>query len=293
MAYHNKKILITGAAGLIGRELYSYLLNQGYDVVGIDNYSRFPEVESTVLNVSVDRFVKNNKNEFDIVFHLAAINGTSNFYDRPLDVIQNNTFTDMSIFNFVETNPNCKLVYASTSEVVSDSTVFPTPELLDIKINDIHNPRWSYRLPKVLSENYVTNSNLRYVIVRFFNLFSEYSGKGHFVYDITKKIKNNEFELIGADETRSFCYVQDAIPALTHLGFYEHGVFNLGSDEEINILTAANVIAKKFGKTPNWNLLPGKKGSVKRRCPDLTKLRYAIPDYKPRSFREIIECLEI
>ena len=294
MADYNKKILITGAAGLIGRSLFAYLKSLNYNVVGIDNLSRFPNYKGECENIDVKTFVDNNKNDFDFIYHLAAINGTSNFYNRPLEVITNNTKTDLSVFDFAAKNKNCKLVYASTSEVVAGTNIIPTPEITDITISDVHNSRWSYRHSKILSENYLVNSDLNYVIIRFFNLFSEHSGPGHFVYDIIEKIKNKNFEIIGADETRSFCYVDDALPAIVTLGeTQENKIFNVGSDEEISILEAAEIIANKFNEYPKWNCLPGKEGSVRRRCPNLSKLKLVIPDYNPRLFKEVIECMDI
>jgi nucleoside-diphosphate-sugar epimerase len=289
-----KKILITGAAGLIGRELYSYLKAQGHSVVGIDNWSRFCKYSSDIVHCSVKQFILENKNEFDYIYHLAAINGTKNFYQRPLEVTLNNNITDLEIFNYVETNPLCKLIYASSSEVIAGTEIVPTPEIKDITITDIHNPRWSYRLNKIMSENYLSNSSLNYVIIRFFNLFSEYSGSGHFVYDIVKKLKSHDFSLIGADETRSFCYVNDTIPALVYVSEnLSQEIINIGSDEEISVLDAANIIAEKLKIIPEWNLVDSLSGSVKRRCPDLTKLKTLIPNYNPKQFKEVIKCMDI
>lgn len=294
MADNRKRILVTGAAGLIGREVYLYLKNAGHDVVGVDNFSRFPDYDCDVLDYEVEEFIQRYQNDFDYIYHFAAINGTTNFYKRPLDVITNNTNTDFAIFKFAQTNDKCKLIYASTSEVVAGTDKIPTPEEQNISITDIHNPRWSYRLSKVLSENYLANSNLNYVVIRFFNLFSEHSGPGHFTYDIKNKIKNKNFEIIGAEETRSFCYVKDAVPAIVYVGENcRSDIINIGSDEEISILEAANILANRLGETPQWHFKQGLTGSVKRRCPDLTKLKTLMPEYSPRSFKEIIECMDI
>lgn len=292
MADNRKRILVTGAAGLIGRELYNHLkLDPNNDVIGIDDYSRFPDYKSDVIKSSVYEFVFTKKyNDFDYIYHMAATNGTASFYNDPNYTLNNNAFSDLDIIRFAEQRKSCKLIYASSSEVVAGTNIIPTPETVDIKIDNIHNPRWSYRIPKIMAENYLMNSSINHVIIRFFNLFSEHSGKGHFVHDIIKKIKNDDFDLIGGTETRSFCYVSDAVPAIQIVGEHiKNQVVNIGSDEEIDILTAATVIANRYGKNPTWKLLPGKEGSVKRRCPDLTKLKSIIPDYNPRSFKEVFD----
>lgn len=291
----DQKVLVTGAAGLIGRELYQYLENNNVDVVGIDNWSRFPAYENKrILNTSVSDYVNCNKNNFDRIYHLAAINGTKSFYERPLDVLTNNIATDFDIFKFAEQNKNCKLIYASSSEIVAGTDIYPTAEQTDIEIKNIHNPRWSYRLAKVTGENYLFNSDIDFVSIRFFNLFSEHSGPGHFVFDIINKIKSSNFELIGARETRSFCYVKDTIPAILKAGeCFSKETVNIGSDEEIKIIDAANIICEKLAVMPEWHITESIEGSSKRRCPDLSKLKTIYPDYSPRSFREVIQCLDI
>lgn len=293
MADNSKKILVTGAAGLIGRELFFQLQRLGLNVVGIDNCSRFPayKPDGTFIRSDIEDFLNSSKNDFDIIYHMAAINGTKFFYDVPNKVLKNNVNLDLSVFSYVEQNTKCKLVYASSSEVVADTENFPTDEETDVLIKDIHNPRWSYRLPKILAENYLTNSKIDYMIVRFFNVFSEHSGQGHFVKDIVSKIKNKQFELIGADETRSFCYVADAVDGLIQISNIDHrGVVNIGSDEEITVLEAANIIARSLNVLDiDWKHLPSRQGSVQRRRPDLSTLKNLYPKFNPLSFNETIK----
>lgn len=285
-----RKILITGAAGLIGREIYKQLSKNNH-VVAIDNDFRYGHHLSEINYVkqNLKEYLSSVSNDFDYVFHMAAINGTKYFYEMPTTVIENNITTDLAIFEFMKKNSRSKLIYASSSEVVAGTDSFPTEEEQDVTIENIHNARWSYRLPKILSENYLYNSNIDFLIIRFFNVFSEHSTQGHFVHDIIKNINKNIYEIKGHDETRSFCYVEDAVEALLKL-YEQHSrdIFNIGSDEELKIIDAANIIAKKLGKKIDWKYAPGRQGSVKRRKPDLNKLRKAIGHFNPRSFENII-----
>ena len=220
---------------------------------------------------------------------MAAINGTAAFYETPNKVIKHNLLTDMCVFDFANTNKKCKLVYSSSSEVVAGTDNFPTSEEVNVKVNDLHNARWSYRIPKMFSENYLANSSIDYLILRYFNVYSKHSGKGHFIYDITEKLKSNNFDLVGADETRSFCHVSDAVDATIKVTNASKQVINIGSDEEILIEDAANIIAHAMGVVPTWNRVDSRKGSVKRRCPDISKLRKLYPDFNPMKFKDAIE----
>lgn len=285
------KILVTGACGLIGAELCYQLSNIGYDVVAVDNGFRFntrPQCK-TFVEMSVQNFVSTQPNDFDYIFHMGNINGTKYFYDIPNIVTKNNVESDLAVFTYVEQNADCKLIYASSSEIVADTENFPTDEENDIVIKNLHNPRWSYRLTKMIGENYLKNSNLDYLIVRFFNVYSENSGSGHFVKDIIDKLKNENYELIGANETRSFCYVKDAVDAIINIKDTSKEIVNIGSDEEINILEAANVIAESLNiKNVKWIVKSTLEGSVQRRKPNINKLRSLYSKYNPRSFRDVI-----
>jgi nucleoside-diphosphate-sugar epimerase len=284
-----QKVLVTGASGLIGRELCKQLMQQGYYVVAVDNNFRFnfvPDCDEYNRD-EITNYITQVENDYDYIFHMGNINGTKYFYDIPNKLIESNIQADFAVFNFVKSNPNCKLVYASSSEVVAGTSNYPTTEETDITIKDIHNPRWSYRLGKLVGENYLTNSDLNYLIVRFFNIYSEHSGSGHFVKDIVDKIKNEDYRLIGAEETRSFCYVDDAANAVINLKDVSNEIINVGSDEEITILDAANIIAEAMGINVNWILEEGIAGSVKRRNPDITLLKKYYSGFNPKKFKYV------
>lgn len=281
------KVLVTGACGIIGTELCNQLKEQGYFVVAVDSGFRFSKFASCDVFVkeSIEKFVSTTLNDFDYIFHMGNINGTKYFYNIPNQLLENNIGSDFAIFNYTKQKVNCKLIYASSSEVVAGTTNFPTDEEKNISISNIHNPRWSYRLGKIVGENYLLNSNLNYVIIRFFNVYSENSGSGHFLKDLIEKIQSGNFELIGANETRCFCYVKDAVDAVLNIKNISNEIVNVGSDEEICILDAANLIANFLDiKNVKWKTKAGLIGSVKRRKPDLSNLRKHYPSYSPEPF---------
>jgi UDP-glucose 4-epimerase len=289
------KILVTGASGLLGTEICRQLkLNKSNTVWAMDNHSRSTSIPPCDRFLSTDLTAGDEAYadlpvDFDMIYHYGAINGTRNFYERPNEVLWNNMVGDFNIFEFAGMNKRLKkLVYASSSEVVSDDPTSPVPEQVDVKIANIHNARWSYRLPKICAENYLVNSDLPYVILRYFNIYGADSKSGHFLADQIAKIQNGVFEIIGAEETRSFCHVEDAVRAtLFCANKVNKQVVNIGNDQEITIRKAAEVIARALGHAkPKWRILPSKAGSTATRRPSVTKLQGLMKDYRPMSFEQ-------
>jgi nucleoside-diphosphate-sugar epimerase len=291
------KILVTGASGLLGTEICRQLKTvAGNEVWAIDNHSRSstipPSDKFLTIDLNDQTAIAQLPRDFDYIYHYGAINGTKNFYERPNQVLSNNFVCDLNMFEYASIITNLKnIVYASSSEIVSDDPVSPVPEHLDIAIRDIHNARWSYRLAKVCSENYLANSKLPYVMLRYFNVYGENSKAGHFLADQIAKIKQGKFECFGANETRSFCHVEDAIRASIYCAETQtRELINIGNDREITIMDAAQIIASALGHdNPTWAITPGKPGSTASRRPDISKLRSVMPDYTPMSFESGVQ----
>jgi nucleoside-diphosphate-sugar epimerase len=291
------KILVTGASGLLGTEFCRQLKAAGHEVWAVDNHSRSSTIPDCDKFMAVDLndrrvFSELLPNDFDYIYHYGAINGTTNFYERPNEVLRNNFVCDLNMFEYAASCPSLKrFVYASSSEVVADDPVTPVPEHTDVFIKDIHNARWSYRLAKITSENYLFNSALPYVMLRYFNVYGDNSKKGHFLGDQIDKIRNDIFNIIGPDETRSFCHVEDAIRASIYVAENcNRELVNIGNDREITIRDAVKTIATVMDK-PNavFEELPSRAGSVANRRPNVDRLKSIMPDYVPMTFEQGIK----
>jgi nucleoside-diphosphate-sugar epimerase len=289
------KILVTGASGLLGTEICRQLKQDvDNEVWAVDNHSRSTTIPPCDRFLELDLTTGANfeqlPKDFDYIYHYAAINGTKNFYERPNQVMWTNMCVDFNMFEFAMLCGTTlkKFVYASSSEVVSDDPETPVKENTDITIKNIHNARWSYRLPKICSENFLVNGAIPYVMCRYFNVYGDNSKAGHFLADQIAKIKSGVFEIIGPEETRSFCHVEDAVRATIYAsGAVENELINIGNDREITIMEAAQTIAGAMGHTnPNWATTPGKAGSTPNRRPDISKLRSVLTDYCPRTFEQ-------
>jgi UDP-glucose 4-epimerase len=292
------KVLVTGASGLLGTEICRQLKAEGdHEVWAVDNHSRsnsVPDCDKFLeLDLTLGGSFAQLPTDFEYIYHYAAINGTKNFYERPNDVMWTNMVTD---FNMFELASLCgknlkKFIYASSSEIVSDDPQSPVKENLDVTVRNIHNARWSYRLPKICSENFLTNSKIPYVIFRYFNVYGAGSKAGHFLADQIAKIKSGVFEVVGPEETRSFCHVEDAVRASIHMSrAVECTLLNIGNDQEITIMEAAQTIARAMGHTdPVWITTAGKAGSTANRRPDISKLKGVLRDYRPRTFEQGVQ----
>jgi nucleoside-diphosphate-sugar epimerase len=136
--------------------------------------------------------------------------------------------------------------------------------------DNIDNPRWSYSIPKALGENLVANCGLSYLIIRYFNIYGP-GQKDHFISEFVERCKKGEYYIKG-DDTRSFCYVDDAIQMTQSLiDNAENCTINIGKQEEVKISVVAKLIMGIMDINPDkLEVRSGPVGSAKRRCPDTT-----------------------
>lgn len=260
-----KKILLTGSKGFIGSHYYDKIKNE-FDVTTFDRRSGQDLCDLKVAESSPD---------CDIVVHMAATNGTKLFYEQPTEVAFNNT---LPTFNLIKRyrNTNTKFVFTSTCEIFNGAVdkglhPVPTDESVPVMFDDIINPRWSYSIPKALGENLVANSGLDWLVIRYFNIYGPRQ-VDHFISEFVERVSKGEYYIKG-DDTRSFCYIDDAIEITHRLAMNsKNKIVNVGRQEENQISDVARIIMDIMGVDPSrLEILPGAKGSAKRRCPD-TKL---------------------
>lgn len=263
------KIVVTGSEGFIGKHLSQYVSKThtvyNYDIVAGEDYNLSTEL------------VTQNMPDCDAIVHLAATNGTRLFYEYPTDVLINNTLPTINLLKRYR-KTNAKFVFASTCEIFNgaiDLGVYPVPtdENVPAVFNNITNPRWSYSLPKALGENLIANSGLEYLIIRYFNVYGP-GQKDHFINEFVDRVKNGKYYINGND-TRSFCYIDDAVTMTSLLIEREKNLtVNIGKQEEIKISEVAKLIMEIMGVCPDrLEINPSPAGSVTRRCPDTTLIK--------------------
>jgi UDP-glucose 4-epimerase len=292
------RVLVTGCAGFLGFHLCEALTRKpGYVVVGMDNLLKNNvDVQfEDLCNKSNFSFKKLDlcrplhegieKCDFDLIYHLAALNGTQEFYNRPWDVLKNSTLPNLNIIEFAQmaTKP-VKIIYASTSEIYAGSvsqglSSVPTNETAQALIEDVENVRWSYAVGKLTGEVALVaaakQTRAEYTIIRYHNAYGPRMGINHVIPDYINRAMKGVYSLYGASNTRSFMYVDDVVSDTIALGEnanVKNQIVNIGSNEEITMLDLAHKINSLMGISADVEIFDAPKGSVSRRCPDVSKI---------------------
>lgn len=304
MSMKAKSYLVTGGTGFIGAALVRRLIEAGHRVRVLDNQSRgsterlaglegsFELVEADIRDPeSVEKATRG----VDSVCHLAFVNGTEFFYNKP-DVV-----LDVGVKGMVNVLDAClkhdvrELVLASSSEVYQSPPVIPTDETAPLSIPDPLNPRYSYAGGKIISEIMAVNYGRKYfdrvLIFRPHNVYGPDMGWEHVIPQFALRMRKLcretqgtiQFPIQGSgEETRSFCYIDDFTDGL--LLMMEKGehlnIYHIGTMEEQTIAKVARLVAEHFGR--EIEIVPGAPaaGATTRRCPDTGKLESL--GYRPK-----------
>jgi nucleoside-diphosphate-sugar epimerase len=286
-----KKILVTGGTGFIGSSITRHLVESGHPVRVIDNNSRGrssrlsdieKDFEFKVGDIRDESFVHNSLKDIDSVIHLAYINGTSNFYSQPEEVLDVAIKGMQNIASGLSKSKVTELYLASSSEVYQKPAMFPTPEFVPLVVPDVFNPRYSYGLGKIVQEFmaiHATPSLSKTVIVRPHNVYGPDMGTLHVVPELFQKIAHSESPTVvlkgDGSQQRSMCEIQDFIQGFSLLLSSDEvpQIVNIGTSFETTILELAMEIASQLGVQKVF--LPGvaPSGETDRRLPDISKLK--------------------
>ena len=280
-------ILLTGANGFIGSYLRKHL-----DCITVD-------YENCDYNgdLSSKKFVDILPDKVETVIHLAAFNSTKNFYSTPFSVIDSIVSPTM---NLLKRYPSAHFVYAGSSEEYAGTVnrgwaPIPTPEDVPLTIEDITNPRWCYASGKIAMESAVISQSVQagntYTILRYHNIYGP-GQQNHFIPEFIERIKQGNNRLPGWNDTRSFCYIDDAVELTKRVLDKNNQIINIGNPTESRIIDVANIIVDLLKLPDYFELEDSPQGSTPRRAPDLKKLQQFVPDFKWTDLKEgLKQCL--
>jgi UDP-glucose 4-epimerase len=286
--------LVTGAAGFIGNHLVQKLAREGHSVLAVDSFLH-PNAKSQIGILLEEPRVKVLKLDLshadsvsslpkvDGVYHLAALNGTQNFYSHPWKTLWNTTVPTVMLLNhYAKLDPDF-FFYAGSSEAYASSITdfsykVPTPEEVPLGISDPKEPRWSYGASKLHGEIACFAAQVEFglpvVVGRFHNAYGPRMGIKHVIPDFINRGKEGVYELYGASNTRSFIFIDDAVDAILSLSEKAQGeIVNIGSPHEVSMRDLAKIIMTEAGWKGEVVEFDSPPGSVMRRAPDTQKLR--------------------
>ena len=252
------KTLVTGAAGLVGSHLCDILIQQGHEVVGIDDLS-FGNIDNAKGYRLIQDKVQNlhlYPYQYDIIYHLASMKKPIDGSLKSSSVMSENTAMIESVVNKCKQD-NSYLVFTSTSDVYGNSDTFIESE--PITIGPPTNERYSYAMSKLYGEQYTLNevnqSGLNASIVRIFGCASNRSNKswsgGHVPLFVDKASRNEDINIHGDGlQTRSIGHAIDIATGLSliinNLIKCNGEIINLGTDEQTTVKSVAEYIVSKL-----------------------------------------------
>ena len=288
------RILVTGGAGFIGANLCQRLLEEGNEVVAVDNFitgSRrnvrglrvFPKF--TFIKHDITKpFSSNYKlrtTNYERIFHLACPTGVDNLVPLAEEMLLTCTVGTRNVLELARLT-GAKVLFTSSSEVYGDPEVSPQKENYTGNVDPV-GVRSPYEEGKRLAESlalmYVRKHNVDTKIVRVFNTY----GLGMSTKDsrvipalLFRALNNQPLTIYGDGlQRRTFCYIDDLVKGL--LQVIEKGnngqVYNIGNNTEISILDLAEVILKITGSRSRFQFLPRPSHDHQRRLPSLEKIQ--------------------
>ena len=287
--------MITGGAGFIGSYIAEKLVENGTDTKVIDNLVTgkkenlskcFDQDNFSFLEYDLGNLdgIENHLGDVDILFHFAADPEVRTGYSKPEDSFEQNIVNTFNLLQKIKQSKIKKIVFASSSSVYGDAKIIPTNEEYGPLCPISH-----YGASKLACEAMVSsfchNYNIEGVILRLANVIG-LRGRHGLIWDLVHKLKINqdELELLGdGKQTKSFIHISDAINGIfSSLNNLQDKVevFNLGSEDSVEIMDVAKIVCKNMGLNEiKINLTGGVddgrgwKGDIKIAHLDITKLK--------------------
>lgn len=286
-----KTVLVTGGAGFIGSHLCEHLLNDGHDVLCVDNFFTGrkaniahllanPKFELLRHDITFPLYV-----EVDEIYHLACPASPVHYQYNPVQTTKTSVMGSINMLGLAK-RLGCKILFTSTSEVYGDPTVHPQVETYWGNVNPI-GPRACYdegkRCAETLFFDYQRQHQLPVKVARIFNTYGPRLdiADGRVVSNFIAQALREEAITIYGDgaQTRSFCYVDDTVNGL--IGLMNDscadftGPVNIGNPREYTMIELANKIIELTNSSSELVNKPLPVDDPKQRQPDISLAKAA------------------
>ena len=278
------RIVVTGAAGFLGSHLCERLLDNGHEVIGVDNFF-------TGSKKNIEPFVGNDKFEMirhditfplyvecDVILNFACPASPVHYQRNPVETLKTNVHGAINMLGLAK-RTGAKILQASTSEVYGDPEVHPQPESYRGQVNTL-GPRACYDEGKRAAETLFMDYNRQYKVdIRIVRIFNTYGPRmaiddGRVVSNfIVSALRNEPISIYGdGTQTRSFCYVDDLIDGILRMLWQDtsHGPINLGTNFEMTMIELAELVINLTSSKSILVYLELPQDDPKQRRPDLT-----------------------
>lgn len=296
------RCIVTGGAGFLGSHLVERLIVHGHEVVVIDDLFRgrwknlemvkgspgYWQIKGDACSIDVLKDAAEKLNGVDVIYHLAAINGTRWFHEKADVVVDVNLRSTTAAIQLAR-DEACRLVFTSSPEAFGDtcemplsndkSSIFPSPHL-----HQRHSYGASKYLGEILVQHSVRTKDLDARIVRPFNVYGPRSPGNDYGQVVNIFLENifaeRQITIHGdGSQTRSFTWVEDAIEGLMLAGTLDEGIdgsklaggaWNIGMPEETTISDLAALIYEVCEVEEKILFGKGYPGDSTRRIPDVS-----------------------
>lgn len=292
-----KKILITGGAGFIGSHLCKRLLNEGNEIICLDNFftgsksNVIPMLENPKFELVRHDVTHPYFAEVDEIYNLACPASPVHYQYNPIKTIKTSVIGAVNMLGLAK-RVNAKILQASTSEVYGDPHVHPQKEEYWGNVNPI-GLRSCYdegkRCAETLFMDYHNQNKVAIKIIRIFNTYGPNMNPedGRVVSNfIVQALRGNDITIYGdGKQTRSFQYVDDLVEGMirmmnTSLDFT--GPVNLGNPYEFTMLELAKSIIDLIGSKSRIIFMPLPQDDPKQRQPDIALAKEKLSGWEPK-----------
>jgi UDP-glucuronate decarboxylase len=280
------RILVTGGAGFIGSHLIDRLINEGHDVICLDNFYtgskrnihkwvNHPQFEAIRHDIT-----EPIRLEVDRIYHLACPASPVHYQYNPIKTVKVSFLGTLNMLGLAK-RVKARILLASTSEVYGDPNVHPQPEEYHGNVNPI-GIRSCYdegkRIAETLAFDYHRQHDVEIRVARIFNTYGPrmLENDGRVVSNfIAQSLQGKSLTVYGdGNQTRSFCYVSDLVDGLMKLMESDRtGPINLGNPEEYTILELAQKVRDRIAPDRDIIFKPLPQDDPKQRKPDITKAK--------------------
>jgi UDP-glucuronate decarboxylase len=298
-----KRILVTGGAGFIGSHLCERLINDGHEVICLDNYftGTRKHVERLLANPHFELLRHDVTEpallEVDWIFNLACPASPIHYQYNPVKTIKVNVLGALNMLGLAK-RVRARILQASTSEIYGDPEVHPQTEEYWGNVNPV-GKRSCYdegkRVAETLFFDYLRQNKVDIKVVRIFNTYGPRMrpDDGRVISNfIVQALSGSPITIYGdGSQTRSFCYINDLIEGMIRMMDYETGEttkgrdytkpflsgfpgpINLGNPREATILAIAETILRLTGSSSGLIFEKLPEDDPKRRCPDISRAK--------------------